>query len=134
MSRATLTANDLFKDKPEQKMLYLQVKKYLDAMPGATEKITKTQISYAGKRQFAWIWLPMEWDKRRPPGCIILSFTLQRRITDPKIVEAVEPYPGRWIHHIIITKKEDFTPDIQQWLDEACRFGFLKLVGKTAPS
>lgn len=69
----------------------------------------------AGRR----LWLPRSWDKKRPENSIVLTFGLGRRIEHERIAQAVEPYPGRWMHHVIIVNKADLDEDVRGWLHEA---------------
>ncbi len=82
-------------------------------------KVSKTQIAFVNRRQFAWVWLPLPWDKRRPSNSIVLSFALSKQIKDKQIVQAVQPYPGRWMHHIIIEKENDINDKVRKWLSQA---------------
>ncbi len=64
----------------------------------------------------------MEWAKKRPPNSLVLSFALGKQLTAPQIVQAVEPYPGRWMHHVIIQDEPDLNEDVRGWLAEAFAF------------
>ncbi len=86
-------------------------------------KMTKSQVAFLRERQFAWVWFPMSWDKTRPANSLVLSFALGTRITHPRIVQVVEPYPGRWMHHVIIEKETDVDGVVRGWLREAYGFG-----------
>ena len=100
-------AEELFSGKVVQFELYLHISKYIESFDKVKIKVTKTQVSFASKRQFAWVWLPKEWDKRRPPNSIVLSFSMGRHVYNSQITQVVEPYPGRYMHHVIIQKKSD---------------------------
>ena len=41
------------------------------------------------------------------------------RVEDPRIVEAVQPYPGRWTLHTLIASVEDVDEQLIEWLREA---------------
>ena len=64
----------------------------------STMKVSKTQISWGNPLQFA-----------------VLS-------QHPRILQAVEPYPGRWTHHLLLTAPEDVDGLLAAWLAEAYRF------------
>ncbi|MHB1318955.1 MAG: hypothetical protein ACYCYF_10095, partial [Anaerolineae bacterium] len=55
-----------------------------------------------------------------PEVYLVLTFGLRRRLDDLRIVEAVEPYPGRWTHHLIVARAEDVDAQVLAWLEEAC--------------
>lgn len=103
-----------FSDKPIQYQLFGFLKKYVLSFGNVDIKVTKSQIAFSNKRQFAWVWLPMKWDKRRPKNCIVLSFSLPEKITHPQIVQVVESYPGRFIHHIILEKESDMNEAVRR--------------------
>ncbi|MBP7403145.1 MAG: hypothetical protein KBA30_11065 [Clostridia bacterium] len=52
---------------------------------------------------------------------MVLSFGLRRRVEDARIVEACEPRPGRWTHHVLITGEADLESPVRGWLLEAYR-------------
>jgi len=83
----------------------------------------KTQVSFGARTKFAWVWLPQLWTKKRPEKSITLTFNVGRHIKHDRIVEAVEPRPGRWTHHVIIESKSDLDEDVREWLCEAYAFG-----------
>ncbi len=116
------TVDKLFSGKPVQARLYRHLQACIQALGPVAIKVTKTQVSFASGRQFAWVWLPMEWAKNRPPNSIVLSFALGEHLTHPQIVQAVESFPGRWMHHVIIQTESDVTPDIRRWLAQAFTF------------
>lgn len=84
--------------------------------------VQKTQISFCHKHPFAFVWLPIRKMRNRPDVYIIVSFGLSRRIISPRIVEAVEPYPNRWTHHVILQNPEEVDDELMNWIHEAYEF------------
>ncbi len=119
---ALWTVDQLFAGKPIQFRLYRHIGSFVEALGPVAIRVTKTQVSFASGRQFAWVWLPIEWAKHRPPNSLVLSFALGKQLTHPQIVQAVEPYPGRWMHHIILQEESDLNEDVRGWLAEAFSF------------
>ncbi|PTQ84915.1 hypothetical protein C8U37_10643 [Trichococcus patagoniensis] len=111
-----------FAGKPETNALFMAVERKIRAIGPAIITVTKTQISFATRTQFAWVWMPQPTDRKRPLHSLVLSFGCGRRIVDDQIVEAIEPYPGRWTHHVIIAEEADLTDAVDVWLREAYRF------------
>lgn len=70
-------------------------------------------------------------DKKTSQNGIVLSFSLGKRVKHSRIKEAKEPYPGRWMHHIVIEKEADFDGNVREWLREA--YDFLKPGRRTRP-
>ena len=89
-------------------------------------KVSKTQISFSNKYNFAFVSLPTRNIKNRPKVCIILTFGLVRKIDHPRIEISVEPYPNRWTHHVIIQNADEVDGQIMEWIDEAYHFSLTK--------
>jgi len=94
--------------------------------PDVKIKVQKSQISFASKHGFAYVWLPMRQMEGRPAVYMIVSFGLPYSIDSPRIVEAVEPYPHRWTHHVIIASLEDIDEQVMDWIDLSYHFSFAK--------
>ncbi|MGE5041707.1 MAG: DUF5655 domain-containing protein [Candidatus Levyibacteriota bacterium] len=116
-------AHKFFSDNSVQLHLFDAIKKYISSLGVVKIKVTKSQISFSNKRQFAWVWLPMPWDTGRPKNSIVLSFSLGERVMHPQIVEVVEPYPGRFMHHVIMEKEAELSGAVKKWLQTAFTFG-----------
>lgn len=85
-------------------------------------EVFKTQVSFSAKRGFASVWLPIRRMAHRPQVYIVLSFGLDRPISSPRIIEVVQPYPNRFMHHLLITAPEDLDTEILEWLQAAYTF------------
>lgn len=98
--------------------------KLLAAFPHAAVTVKKTQITFREKYGFAFVSL------RRMRGCpkvfLILSFGLSHRLDSPRIAVAVEPYPSRWTHHVIVRRTEELDGELMEWLAEAHDFSLVK--------
>ena len=51
-----------------------------------------------------------------------MTFGLSRRGEDPRIAVAVEPYPNRWTHHVLISESGQIDAQLMAWLEEARTF------------
>jgi len=112
-----------FEQQPEAAPLYEAVKAKLRMyFDDVTIKVTKSQIAFASKRNFAFVWLPLRKMKNRPEVYIILSFGLDHRIQSPRIEEAVEAYPCRWTHHVIVQDPAELDGEVMDWLQQAYAF------------
>lgn len=114
---------DFFSADPQVLPLYQELESHLTIFDDVTRKIQKTQISFSSGKGFAYVWLPIHKVKGRPEHYFVLSISLNRQLKSPRIVEAVEPYPGRWMHHLIIAAQEDYDQELMEWLREAYLFG-----------
>ena len=118
----------LFFDKIPQALSLYKVfaEKVLAEYPDVQIKIQKSQISFSNKHQFAFVWLPIRKIKNRPDIYIIVSFGLSHRLDSPRIVETTEPYPNRWMHHLIIQNRSEIDTELMNWIKEAYDFAVTK--------
>jgi molecular chaperone DnaK (HSP70) len=110
----------LVEDLQAQKLFSL-VTKFLNSLGGVESATRRTQVSFKHGRAFAWIWLPQMWIKKQPRGSITLTFSLDHQVRDRRIKQSVEPYPGRYTHHVVITRDAEFDARVKNWLSEAHR-------------
>ena len=112
-----------FDGKPLERSLYERLYKKLDtAIPEASVKVQKSQISFYGRHLFAAVSLPLRRKKEWPKACILVTLGLSHRLDAPRIAVATEPYPGRWTHHIVISREEELDDQLMGWLQEAYDF------------
>ena len=102
--------------------LYLAADEALMSFPGTRRRVSKTQVSYSAKRAFAWAWPPVRKVRGRPGTYIVLSFALGRKIISPRIEQALEVYPGRWMHHLILSEAGQLDDELALWIAEAHSF------------
>jgi hypothetical protein len=84
----------------------------------ATVRLTSAQIALRRRIGFAWLWLPGRW-LARPEAEIVLSIGLRSHVVSPRFKEVVEPYPGRWMHHLEIHRVGDLDDEVAGWLATA---------------
>lgn len=84
-------------------------------------KVTKTQVSWGNPYLFAMLSHPRRAADRRA-GALLATFGLHRRLDSPRILQAVEPYPGRWTHHLLLARPEEVDGEVAAWLAEAWAF------------
>ena len=87
--------------------------------PGASVKVQKSQISFCGRYLFAAASLPVRRKKGWPEHCILVTFGLSRRLLSPRIAVAVEPYPNRWTHHVVVSDPAEIDGELMGWVEEA---------------
>ena len=116
-----------FDGNPQRLAVYQALYQAMDrAFPQASVKVQKSQISFYGKGLFAMASLPK---RKKDPG-IVVSFGLGRREPSPRIAAAVEPYPGRWTHHVTVTDIREIDSELLGWLGEAWIFSRDKKRGR----
>lgn len=81
----------------------------------------RTQVGFSHGCGFAWAW-PARRKRDRDAGRIGLTLGMPAPIESPRIAEAVEPYPGRWTHHLLLSSPADLDAELLEWIGEAYRF------------
>lgn len=113
-----------FDGKPDALFLYeVFEEKVFSEVDGVKVKVQKTQISFSNRHNFAFVsFLPVRKAKERPAVYIVVTFGLGYRVESPRIDAAVEPYPGRFTHHVLISGAEEIDDELMGWVREAAAF------------
>ena len=112
-----------FDGRPLELAMYQTLFRSLEtAFPEASVRVQKTQISFYGRHLFAAVSLPVRRRKGWPEHCIVVTFGLSHRLESPRIAVAVEPYPNRWTHHVLVSGEEQIDGELLVWLKEAWAF------------
>lgn len=96
------------------------------AFPQASVKVQKSQISFYDRHLFAAASLPIRRKKSWPEHCLVVTVGLNRQLDSSRVAAAVEPYPGRWTHHFLLTAPEEIDGELMVWLEEARDFAVSK--------
>ena len=79
----------------------------LAQIPDVKIKVSKTQITFANRRGFAFAsFNPVRKAKERPEVWMTVTFGLSYRKESPRIDVATKPYPNRWTHHVLVGSPE----------------------------
>ena len=112
-----------FAGKPEELALYDAFRSRLLSEVGEVRiKVSKTQITFSNKYGFAFVSHP----RRKKDGGLLISFGLSHRQESERIQYALEPYPGRWTHHLPLRQRTEIDDELMGWLREAYWFAAIK--------
>ena len=116
-----------FDGRPAELALFQSLVRAMEAaLPPARVKVQKSQISFYNPRLFAAASLPLRRKKDWPRECLMVTVGLSRRLESPRVAVAVEPYPNRWTHHVLVTREEEIDGELLTWLAEAYQFAQAK--------
>ena len=115
--------------------------------PACSVKVQKSQISFYNRHLFAAASLPVRRKKDWPKTCILVTFGLSHRLDhfpgqmsggqqqragiarafiarpdSPRVAVAVEPYPNRWTHHVVVSSPQQLDDTLFAWIEEAYQF------------
>ncbi len=112
---------------PQLIPLYERLREILTARyDNLTIRVAKTQISFCNRHIFAMASLPYRRRKGWPSEFLLVSFGLSQPKDSPRIAQAVEAYPNRWTHHVLVQTPEEIDGELLNWIDEAYRFSLVK--------
>lgn len=111
-----------FHEKPDSLPLFRAVRKTIESIGPSSLTVTKSQLSFGTKRKFAWVWFAPKWAKNVPARAIVLSFCLDHALEDTRIRKVSEPYPGRFMHHMLVQSPQELSGDVLTWLEYAYTF------------
>ena len=112
-----------FDQKPQEAALYEALfQRLCDVVPNASVKVQKSQSSFYGRHLFAAASIPVRRKKSWPEHCLLVTFGLAFRLDSPRIAVAVEPYPNRWTHHVVIDRPEQLDEELMGWVRDAYDF------------
>lgn len=123
----------LFDRVPGTLPLYEELeRRILAGFPNVTVKVKATQVSFYNTHAFAWAWPPFRKRKGWPDKYMLVTFGLEHQLVHPRIAEAVEPYPNRWTHHVIVQHADEIDEQLMGWIGESYLFSLSKRGNKRA--
>ena len=116
-----------FDGRPAELALYEALLLRMEAaFPDASVKVQKSQISFYHRHLFAAASLPLRRRKGWPKQALLVTLGLPYRLDSPRVAVAVEPYPGRWTHHVLVSEPGQIDGELLGWLREAYDFALAK--------
>lgn len=112
-----------FDGKPAELVLYETLFRHMEEVfPDASVKVQKSQISFYGRHLFGAVSLPVRRKKNWPEHCIVVTIGLSHPLESPRAAVSVEPYPGRWTNHVLVSEASQVDEELLEWLNEAWAF------------
>ncbi len=112
-----------FSGKPLEMELYNTLFRRMEEIfSDASVKVQKSQISFYGRHLFSAVSLPLRRKKNWPEHCIVVTIGLSHPLESPRTAVSMEPYPGRWTNHVLISEAAQIDEELLEWLKEAWVF------------
>ena len=112
------TVDDFFAGHADSRRLFDALHGAVSAIGPVELHVTKSQVAFRRRVAFAWAWLPRKVLRGRGAP-LVLTIALHRRDASPRWKQVVEPYPGRFTHHVEIYAEEEIDIQVNNWLREA---------------
>ena len=109
----------LFFDRKEEVLpLYLTLRQRILHQLGASwVLVQKSQITFRSPYPFCWISRPQGGSARRQrAACFVVSFCLGVPVEDSRIRQLVEPYSGRFMHHVMLSCPDQVDDQLLSWI------------------
>ncbi|MCR5449744.1 MAG: DUF5655 domain-containing protein [Solobacterium sp.] len=98
-----------------------------DIFPVVNKRVQKTQITFLNKHVFACVsFARVKRKAELPDGYLVLTLGLPYPLDSERLAVKSEPYPGRWTHHFVISRKEELDDEMITWIREAYAFAEMK--------
>lgn len=113
-------AEEFFAGDPLGQEVLALVHRRVGALGGAELRVARTQVGWARRRGFAFLWCPSRW--LGPLGApLVLTLALPRRDAGSRWREVVEVRPGLWNLHLEVRDARQVDEDVLEILAEAYR-------------
>ena len=98
-----------------------------DSFPVANKRVQKTQITFSNRHVFACVsFARVKRKDELPMGYLVVTLGLPVPLDSERVAVKTEPYPGRWTHHIVVSKQEELNEELLSWVREAYDFAAAK--------
>jgi hypothetical protein len=114
----SVTMDEFFAGHDESRQIFDAVRGAMEALGPVEMRISKSQISFRRRISFAWVWIPGRY-LRGTYAPLVLTLSLRSRSNSPRWKEIVEPYPGRFTHHLELYSADNIDAEVREWLKEA---------------
>lgn len=113
-----MTLEQFFDQFPKSRRLFEHLADVIQQIAPAEIRVSKSQVAFVHKKPFAWAWIPGKYLQGKTAP-LVLSISFQHREVSPRWKEIVEPYPGRFMHHLELRSISEIDSQVQEWLKKA---------------
>jgi len=107
-----------FEGHARSRQLYDAVERQIATIGKATIRVSKSQIAFRRKRNFAVIWRPGQYLKGSVAP-LVLTISFPCRNSSPRWKQIAQVAPNRFTHHLELFKTSDVDAEVRSWLQEA---------------
>jgi hypothetical protein len=110
--------DEFFDGYPASRLIFDVLRAAVEEIGPTELRVTRSQVAFRRRRAFAWAWTP---DRHLGPGHapLVLTLSFRERDDSPRWKQIVEPYPGRFTHHLELHAAADIDHEVRGWLREA---------------
>ena len=98
-----------------------------ETFPVVKRRVQKTQITFFNQHVFTCVsFARVKRKAELPTGYMVITLGLPIPLDSERVAVKTEPYPGRWTHHIVVSKKEELDEELLSWIKAAYAFADTK--------
>lgn len=98
-----------------------------DTFPSVHKRVQKTQITFTNRHVFACVsFARVKRKAELPDGYLVITLGLPAPLRSDRVAVKTEPYPGRWTHHIVISRPGELDEELVSWIRDAYTFADAK--------
>jgi hypothetical protein len=110
--------DEFFQGHPTARAVFERVRSVLETTGDCSVRVTRSQVAFRRRRNFAYLWLPGQY-LARPTADVVLTIALGRADPSPRWKRVVHPGGRHWIHHLEIQEPSEIDDEVAGWLREA---------------
>lgn len=108
-----------FEGRETSRRLFEAVALEVACLDGVTVRVSKSQVAFRRRRNFALVWIPGQYLKGRGAAPLVLTLSFPQRDPSPRWKEITEIGPGRFTHHLELYGEADIDAEVCRWLQAA---------------
>ena len=94
-----------------------------NTFPNVGTRVQKTPITFSNRYVFACVsFAQVKRKPELPKGYMVITLGLPAPLDSDRVAVKTEPYPDRWTHHIVISKREELDKELLSWISAAYAF------------
>ena len=91
-----------------------------DSFPSVNKRVQKTQITFSSRHVFACIsFARVKRKAGQPIFSMVVTLGLPAPLDSERVAVKTEPCPGRWTHHIVVSRPEELDQELFSWIRDA---------------
>lgn len=113
-----MTLDEYFAEQAESRHIFDVLAAAVEGIGEVQLRISKSQIAFARRTVFARAWMPGTY-LGRGHARLVLTLSFHHRDASPRWKQIVEPYPGRFTHHLELFSAAQIDDQVCEWLRAA---------------
>lgn len=111
-----MTIDHFFHDRVDSRRLFDVISNEIEHLGDAEIRVSKSQIAFRRKKNFALVWIPGHYLKNCPTPPLVLTLSFPERDASPRWKEITEINPNRFTHHLELYGEEEIDEEVRSWL------------------